>query len=179
MSLYLTLQKNPIYLALLLSKILLILFGMKATTFFQPPPCKLPIFMLVQAVIMWSGELFIQFNFRFSTAITDEEIRQRTEALLQKHQLRYQLEWSLLVSLYYWGKGYLKYVIPLHYINLSLNFHQRRHFDGWFIAQMGSTSYRIRSINATIHKVNECVNAADLQQLSRIYQGVMEQLILW
>ncbi|WP_350441123.1 hypothetical protein, partial [Proteus terrae] len=33
-------------------------------------------------------------------------------------------------------------------------------------------------VNATIHKVNECVNAADLQQLSRIYQRVMEQLIL-
>ncbi len=34
-----------------------------------------------------------------------------------------------------------------------------------------------RAVNATIHKVNECVNAADLQLLSRMYQRIMEQLV--
>ncbi|WP_368902491.1 M20/M25/M40 family metallo-hydrolase, partial [Proteus mirabilis] len=50
--------------------------------------------------------------------------------------------------------------------------------DGRFIAQMGAQVVELGPINATIHKVNECVSAADLQQLSRIYQRIMEQIIL-
>ena len=41
------------------------------------------------------GELFVQFNFRFSTELTDSDIRQRVEALLERHQLPYTLEWKL------------------------------------------------------------------------------------
>lgn len=128
------------------------------------------------------GELFIQFNFRFSTAITDEEIRQRTEALLQKHQLRYQLEWSLSGQPFITGQGKLleavRYSVK-HYTNLEPELSTSGGTsDGRFIAQMGAQVVELGPINATIHKVNECVNAADLQQLSRIYQRVMEQLIL-
>ncbi|MBG3090913.1 succinyl-diaminopimelate desuccinylase [Proteus cibarius] len=128
------------------------------------------------------GELFIQFNFRFSTAITDEEIRQRTEALLQKHQLRYQLEWSLSGQPFITGQGKLleavRYSVK-HYTNLEPELSTSGGTsDGRFIAQMGAQVVELGPVNATIHKVNECVNAADLQQLSRIYQRVMEQLIL-
>lgn len=49
--------------------------------------------------------------------------------------------------------------------------------DGRFIAQMGAQVVELGPVNATIHKINECVNAADLQQLSRMYQRIMEQLI--
>ncbi|PPZ24279.1 succinyl-diaminopimelate desuccinylase, partial [Escherichia coli] len=49
--------------------------------------------------------------------------------------------------------------------------------DGRFIARMGAQVVELGPVNATIHKVDECVSAADLQLLSRIYQRVMEQLI--
>ncbi|MDM3646364.1 M20/M25/M40 family metallo-hydrolase, partial [Proteus mirabilis] len=50
--------------------------------------------------------------------------------------------------------------------------------DGRFIAQLGAQVVELWPINATIHKVNECVSSADLQQLIRIYQRIMEQIIL-
>ncbi|WP_368938662.1 M20/M25/M40 family metallo-hydrolase, partial [Morganella morganii] len=50
--------------------------------------------------------------------------------------------------------------------------------DGRFIARMGTQVVELGPVNATIHKVNECVSAADLQQLSRIYQRIMEQILL-
>ncbi|HIE4546656.1 TPA: succinyl-diaminopimelate desuccinylase [Proteus mirabilis] len=128
------------------------------------------------------GELFIQFNFRFSTAITDEEIRQRTEALLQKYQLHYHISWSLSGQPFITGEGKLldavRYSVK-HYTNIEPTLSTSGGTsDGRFIAQMGAQVVELGPINATIHKVNECVSAADLQQLSRIYQRIMEQIIL-
>ncbi|OAT37418.1 succinyl-diaminopimelate desuccinylase [Proteus myxofaciens] len=128
------------------------------------------------------GDLFIQFNFRFSTAITDEEIRLRTKSLLDKYQLHYSLDWSLSGQPFITGQGKLldsvRYAIK-HYTNLETVLSTSGGTsDGRFIAQMGAQVVELGPVNATIHKVNECVNAADLQQLSRIYQRIMEQLIL-
>ncbi|HCC11507.1 MAG TPA: succinyl-diaminopimelate desuccinylase, partial [Atlantibacter hermannii] len=41
------------------------------------------------------GDLFIQFNFRFSTELTDEMIKQRVVEILDRHQLRYSVDWWL------------------------------------------------------------------------------------
>ncbi len=41
------------------------------------------------------GDMFVQFNFRFSTELTDEMIKSRVIALLEKYQLRYSVEWWL------------------------------------------------------------------------------------
>src|SRR5699024_10525840 len=41
------------------------------------------------------GELFVQFNFRFSTELTDEMIKAQVLALLEKHQLRCTVDWWL------------------------------------------------------------------------------------
>ena len=49
--------------------------------------------------------------------------------------------------------------------------------DGRFIARMGAQVVELGPVNATIHKINECVNAADLQLLARMYQRIMEQLV--
>ena len=41
------------------------------------------------------GELQVVFNFRFSTELTEEILRQRTEAILDKHGLNYDINWKL------------------------------------------------------------------------------------
>ncbi len=41
------------------------------------------------------GDLYVQFNFRFSTELTDAMIKQRVEELLERHQLNYSIEWRL------------------------------------------------------------------------------------
>ena len=49
--------------------------------------------------------------------------------------------------------------------------------DGRFIAPTGAEVIELGPVNATIHKVNECVKAEDLDLLAEMYQGVLERLL--
>ncbi|AFJ46189.1 succinyl-diaminopimelate desuccinylase [Shimwellia blattae] len=127
------------------------------------------------------GELFVQFNFRFSTEVTDEILKQRVAALLDKHQLRYTLEWSLSGQPFLTSRGKLVDAV----VNAVEHYNEIKPqllttggtSDGRFIARMGAQVVELGPVNATIHKINECVNAADLQLLARMYQRIMEQLV--
>ncbi|WP_291968382.1 succinyl-diaminopimelate desuccinylase [Candidatus Symbiopectobacterium sp.] len=127
------------------------------------------------------GELFVQFNFRFSTELTDDVIKARVAALLDRHQLNYTLNWNLsgqpfltppcdLVDAVVTAVEHYSEITPELLTNGGTS-------DGRFIAQMGAQVVELGPVNATIHKVDECVSAADLQLLSLIYQRIMEQLI--
>ncbi|AIR68822.1 succinyl-diaminopimelate desuccinylase [Dickeya fangzhongdai] len=127
------------------------------------------------------GELYVQFNFRFSTELTDELIKQQVKALLDRHQLNYTLEWQLSGHPFLTGRGELVDAVVNaveHYSEITPQLLTTGGTsDGRFIARMGAQVVELGPVNATIHKVNECVSAADLQLLSRMYQRVMEQLI--
>lgn len=49
--------------------------------------------------------------------------------------------------------------------------------DGRFIARMGTQVVELGPVNATIHKVNECVSVDDLEQLTLIYQRILEKIL--
>ncbi|EPQ1334549.1 succinyl-diaminopimelate desuccinylase [Serratia marcescens] len=127
------------------------------------------------------GDFYVQFNFRFSTELTDAMIKQRVEELLERHQLNYSIEWRLSGQPFLTSRGALVDAVVNaveHYSELTPQLLTTGGTsDGRFIAQMGSQVVELGPVNATIHKVNECVNAADLQLLSRMYQRIMEQLI--
>ncbi|BAO35076.1 TPA: succinyl-diaminopimelate desuccinylase [Serratia marcescens] len=127
------------------------------------------------------GDLYVQFNFRFSTELTDAMIKQRVEELLERHQLNYSIEWRLSGQPFLTARGALVDAVVNaveHYSELTPQLLTTGGTsDGRFIAQMGAQVVELGPVNATIHKVNECVNAADLQLLSRMYQRIMEQLV--
>lgn len=127
------------------------------------------------------GEFFVQFNFRFSTELTDERIKQRVQELLDRHQLRYTLDWTISGQPFLTSNGRLvKAVVSAveHYNEIKPQLLTTGGTsDGRFIARMGAQVVELGPVNATIHKINECVKAADLQLLSRMYQRIMEQLI--
>ncbi|CAI2529808.1 succinyl-diaminopimelate desuccinylase [Serratia ficaria] len=127
------------------------------------------------------GELFVQFNFRFSTELTDAMIKQRVEELLERHQLNYSIEWRLSGQPFLTARGALVDAVVNaveHYSEITPQLQTTGGTsDGRFIALMGAQVVELGPVNATIHKVNECVNAADLQLLSRMYQRIMEQLV--
>lgn len=127
------------------------------------------------------GDLYVQFNFRFSTELTDAIIKQRVEELLERHQLNYSIEWRLSGQPFLTSRGALVDAVVNaveHYSELTPQLLTTGGTsDGRFIAQMGAQVVELGPVNATIHKVNECVNAADLQLLSRMYQRIMEQLV--
>ncbi|CAJ0996076.1 Succinyl-diaminopimelate desuccinylase [Sodalis praecaptivus] len=128
------------------------------------------------------GELQVQFNFRFSTELSDATLRQRVEALMQQHGLRYRIDWSLSGQPFLTARGELVDAAVRaveHYQELTPRLETTGGTsDGRFIARMGAQVVELGPVNATIHKVNECVSAADLQLLSRMYQRIMEQLVL-
>lgn len=127
------------------------------------------------------GEFFVQFNFRFSTELTDALIKERVQALLDRHQLRYTLDWVVSGQPFLTSTGKLVEAV----VNAVEHYNEIKPqllttggtSDGRFIARMGAQVVELGPVNATIHKINECVKAADLQLLSRMYQRIMEQLI--
>ncbi|REF27889.1 succinyldiaminopimelate desuccinylase [Xenorhabdus cabanillasii] len=127
------------------------------------------------------GKLQVQFNFRFSTELTDTGVRQQVEDMLKKHKLKHEIEWWLS------GQPFLTCKGELVDATVEAIKHYRGYqpelstsggtSDGRFIAKMGGQVVELGPINATIHKTNECVSVSDLQELSLIYQRIMEQLI--
>lgn len=128
------------------------------------------------------GDLFIQFNFRFSSELTVEKIKQHVIQLIDRYQLRYDLQWSLSGNPFLTEPGELvdvvKQTIQQYTGIIPTLSTDGGTSDGRFIAQMGTQIIEFGPINATIHKVDEHVKIADLQILSKIYQRIMEQLLL-
>ena len=127
------------------------------------------------------ADIDVVFNFRFSTEVTAEQLKERTEAILNKHGLSYDLAWSLSGLPFLTAKGELvaasvaaiKEVTGLD-TELSTSGGTS---DGRFIAPTGAQVLELGPLNATIHQINECVNVADLDTLTQLYQGILVRLL--
>ena len=127
------------------------------------------------------GELEVVFNFRFSTEVTDVELRQRTEAILDAHELDYEIEWSLSGQPFLTPSGELVDAAVASIqaetgIDTELSTAGGTS-DGRFIAPSGAQVVELGPVNATIHKLNEEVHAPDLPRLTSIYRGILERLL--
>ncbi|CAH8201477.1 succinyl-diaminopimelate desuccinylase [Vibrio aestuarianus] len=127
------------------------------------------------------GEFDVQFNFRFSTELTDKEIKRRVHSTLDAHGLDYELEWTLSGQPFLTDAGTLldavvKAVDEVNHKTPEL-LTTGGTSDGRFIAQMGAQVVELGPVNATIHKVNECVSVADLEKLTDMYQKTLENIL--
>lgn len=127
------------------------------------------------------GAAKVVFNFRFSTEVTDLELRQRTEAILNKHGFEYDLVWNLSGQPFLTSEGALVEAaqtaieqVTGEKTTLST---AGGTSDGRFIAPYGTQVVELGPVNATIHQVNECVCAEDLDALSAIYEQVLLSLL--
>lgn len=128
------------------------------------------------------GELELLLNFRYSTEFTHEQLQQRVEDLLNQHGLKYTLDWTLSGKPFLTPKGALvdataeaiRRVTGL-ITELSTTGGTS---DGRFIAPTGAQVLELGPINATIHKINECVSLKDLDDLSQIYEQLLEILLI-
>jgi succinyl-diaminopimelate desuccinylase len=177
------LADNPVHRAIPALNELVTIKWDQGTEFFPPTSMQIANIMAgTGSNNMISGELWVQFNFRFSPELTDALIKQRVEALLERHRLNHSIEWHLSGQPFITARGALVDAVVNaidHYSELTPQLLTTGGTsDGRFIAQMGAQVVELGPVNATIHKVNECVNAADLQLLSRMYQRIMEQLVV-
>ncbi len=127
------------------------------------------------------GECEVVFNFRFSTAITDEQIRNRVEALLDEHNVEYEIDWALSGQAFLTEHGELVNATQ-EAIKDICGFDSELSTaggtsDGRFIAPTGAQVVELGPLNATIHQVNECVAAEDLDTLSDVYEKLLFNLL--
>ena len=127
------------------------------------------------------GEVEVVFNFRFSTETTETELRERAQALLDRHQLDYQIDWKLSGQPFLTREGDLVATLVEAITEETGGQPQLSTAggtsDGRFIAPTGAQVVELGPLNATIHQVNECVSVADLDSLTRIYQGTLVRLL--
>ncbi|WP_335902567.1 succinyl-diaminopimelate desuccinylase [Shewanella algae] len=128
------------------------------------------------------GELKVMFNFRYSTEVTAEELIKRVENILDVHGLNYELGWIFNGLPFLTGDGPLLEATrqAIKEVTGSDTYPQTSGgtSDGRFIAPTGAQVIELGPVNATIHKVNECVKVADLELLAQCYQRILEKLLL-
>lgn len=127
------------------------------------------------------GEMNLLFNFRFSTASTVESLKQRFHEILDRHGLDYDLRWELSGKPYLTPKAELADALSAAIKNVTAVEPQLSTTggtsDGRFIADICPQVVEFGPHNATIHKLNEYVEIADIEPLSEIYRLTMEQLL--
>jgi succinyl-diaminopimelate desuccinylase len=128
------------------------------------------------------GELKVLINFRYCTASLAEDLRARTEAILHRHGLDFALDWNLSGEPFLTPPGGVlrETVVAVCRELCSLDPEQSTGggtSDGRFIAPMGVEVVEIGPVNATIHKVDECVAVDELEQLPDVYQAICERLL--
>lgn len=127
------------------------------------------------------GEVEILFNFRFSTASTEQNLKERVYAILDKHELNYDLDWQYAPP-YITPRGNLVEAISeaiQECYNISPELSTTGGTsDGRFIADICKQVIEFGPLNATIHKLNECVAVADIEPLKDTYRITLEKLLL-
>ncbi len=127
------------------------------------------------------GELVARFNFRFSTESTAADLQTRTTALLDRHNLKYEVEWHLSGQPFLTTGDTLINAVQAS-LRESVGYEAELSTsggtsDGRFIAPTGAEVVELGPVNATIHKLNECVAVTELVALRRVYRGIMERLL--
>ncbi|MEW6444520.1 MAG: succinyl-diaminopimelate desuccinylase [Pseudomonadota bacterium] len=128
------------------------------------------------------GELSVQFNIRFNTVWTAESLQARVEEVLQRHGLKYSIDWNLS------GHPFLtradgKLVESAHQAIrdvlgiATLPSTSGGTSDARFIAPTGAEVIELGPLNATIHKVNECAGVEDLDRLTAVYERMLDLLL--
>ena len=127
------------------------------------------------------GHAEVLFNLRYSTEIDPQHITDTTRAILDKHELDYDIEWSISGNPFLTAQGELVEAAQASIL-------QHRGFatrlettggtsDGRFIAPTGAQVVELGPVNDSIHKVNEHVDVGELDLLSEIYHGILERLL--
>jgi succinyl-diaminopimelate desuccinylase len=127
------------------------------------------------------GTVHIRFNFRFSTASTVETLQTRVHGILDRHGVDYDLDWSYDGRPYLTGRGDLVDAVARAIrketgIETELSTTGGTS-DGRFIADVCPQVVELGPVNATIHKINECIRLDDLEPLPRIYRQVLVELL--
>jgi len=127
------------------------------------------------------GSAEVQCNFRFSTASTEQSLKERFEGVLMKHGLDYAIAWTL------GGKPFLSKQGRLtEAVKQSLQSNAGRPptlstgggtSDGRFIIDICPEIVELGPVNASIHTLNEHIELDAYDRLPRIYLDILRSLL--
>ena len=129
------------------------------------------------------GTIEVMFNFRYSTESTHKGLQKRVWDILDKHNLEYEIDWNHSGYPFLTPKGDLV-ASCVDAIKKVMNVDTQLSTsggtsDGRFIAPiLNAQVVELGPINATIHQVNECVSAKDLDDLSKIYYHILKNILV-
>ena len=127
------------------------------------------------------GTMTVTFNFRYSTEVTAEQLKQRVLDILDQYNFDYDIHWTLsglpfltpVGELVNAAKNAIKNVTGTE-TELSTSGGTS---DGRFIAPTGAQVLELGVLNATIHQINEHVNIDELEPLAEIYEQILIELL--
>ncbi|HEV7166269.1 MAG TPA: succinyl-diaminopimelate desuccinylase [Gammaproteobacteria bacterium] len=127
------------------------------------------------------GDATVRFNFRYSSAVTKEGLKQRVHTVMDKMKVRYDVDWRPMGEPFLTPPGKLsaamqEAVEKVTGIRPKLDTGGGTS-DGRFIAPTGAQVIEFGPRNASIHKIDECVDVTELEQLVDIYQDVLKRLL--
>ena len=177
------LADNPIHRAMPTLNALVAEPWDQGNDFFDPTSLQISAIRAGQGVTnVIPGSVEVLFNLRFSTEVTADEIRERCEAILDQGGLTYDIEWSLSGEPFLTEPGALLNAVidsiestTGHVPEVSTGGGTS---DGRFIAPSGAQVVEVGHVNTTIHQINERVKLADIPQLTKIYEGILERLLI-
>lgn len=176
------LAKNPVHaLAPVLSELCAEVWD-QGNEFFPPTSMQISnINAGTGATNVIPGEVRMLLNWRFSTELTVDDIKKRTQVIFDKLSVPYQIDWSLSGMPFLTAKGALvdaacQAIEKVAGIQTQL-LTSGGTSDGRFIAPTGAEVIELGPVNATIHKVDECVAVADLDRVSDYYYEILVNLL--
>jgi succinyl-diaminopimelate desuccinylase len=176
------LGENPIHLTAPAISALVATEWDKGNEYFQPTSFQISnIHSGTGANNIIPGELTIEFNFRFSTESKPEQLRERLEKILKDIGLDFEIDWHLGGSPFITGDAELaaamrKAIKAETHIETELSTTGGTS-DGRFIARICKEVVEFGPLNATSHKINECVIIDNVEPLKNIYRKTLEHLI--
>ena len=175
------LANNPVHSSLLALNELATTEWDKGNDYFPPTSFQIPnVSAGTGASNVIPGEFNVQFNLRFSTELNNDIIVERITNTLDKYDFEYDLKWTFngdpfltdagsLLDAIVDAVGHVNDVKPALLTTGGTS-------DGRFIARMKGQVVELGPVNATIHKVNECVKVADLEKLTDMYERTLVNL---
>ncbi len=127
------------------------------------------------------GELRVDFNFRFATCSTPEGLKERVRAILDRHGLRYDIQWELGARPFLTERGKLvttlsEAVRRVAGVTPEISTAGGTS-DGRFIFDICPEVAEFGPMNRSIHQVNEAVGLEEIEPLARIYRLAIEELL--
>ncbi len=176
------LASNPVHESLLAIHELATTEWDKGNDYFPPTSFQIPnVSAGTGASNVIPGEFHVQFNLRFSTELNNDAIVQRVTETLDKHELDYDLKWTFNGDPFLTDTGALLDAVVAAVAEVNDTkpalLTTGGTSDGRFIARMGGQVVELGPVNATIHKVNECVKVDELEKLTDMYENTLKHLL--